>query len=395
MTDTPFNVFLVAGEHSGDQLGFKLMRALRDATGGRVRFSGLGGEAMAREGLVPLFPLADIAVMGFVPVLKRLPTVLARIRTTAEAAIAAKPDVLVIIDSPDFTHRVAQRVRAALPDLPIVDYVSPTVWAWRPGRARRMRAYVDHLLALLPFEPAAHAELGGPACTYVGHPLIERLDELRPGPDEAAARAGEPPMVLILPGSRRLEIDRLMDDFRETAARVAAAVGGPVDFVLPAVEHLLPKIEAHVATWPVRPRIVRGEGEKLAAFRRARAALAASGTVTLELALAGVPMVVAYRVSPIETLLRYVVRVSSIVLPNIVLGENAIPEFLQDDCTPENLAGALTPLVTGGPARDAQLAALARLDGLMRLPEGEAPSERAARIVLETARGRSAAAVPA
>ena len=396
MTDAPLHVFIVAGEHSGDQLGFKLMRALKAATGDRVRFSGLGGEAMAEQGLVPLFPLADIAVMGFVPVIKRLPTVLARIRTTAEAAIAAKPDVLVIIDSPDVTHRVARRVRAALPDLPIVDYVSPSVWAWRPGRAAHMRAYVDHVLALLPFEPAAHAELGGPSCTYVGHPLIERLDELRPsGPEEIAAREGEPPTVLVLPGSRRLEIDRLMDDFRDTVARVAAGAGREIDFVLPAVEHLLPKIEAHIATWAVKPRIVRGDAAKFAAFRRARAALAASGTVTLELALAGVPMVVAYRVSPIEMLLRHLVRVSSIVLPNLVLGVNAIPEFLQHDCTPENLAGGLLPLVTGGPAREAQVEALARLDGLMRLGDGVAPSERAARIVLETAALRSEAARPA
>jgi lipid-A-disaccharide synthase len=163
--DAPRDVFLVAGEKSGDELGYKLIRALREASGGHVRLRGVGGEAMEREGLVSLFPQSDIAVMGFLPVIARLPTLLRRIRETAEAVIANPPDVLVIIDSPDFTHRVAKRVRAHLPHLPIVEYVSPTIWAWRPGRARKMRGYVDHVLALLPFEPEVHARLGGPPTT--------------------------------------------------------------------------------------------------------------------------------------------------------------------------------------------------------------------------------------
>src|SRR5262249_51928150 len=153
------------------------------------------------------------------------PRLIARLRTTAAAVIAAKPDVLVIIDSPDFTHRVAARVRKALPQLPIVNYVSPTVWAWRPGRARTMRAYVDHVMALLPFEPAAHARLGGPRCTYVGHPLIERLAELRPGVAEEQRRQQDPPIVLILPGSRRSEIRRLLGDFGGAVERIAATLG--------------------------------------------------------------------------------------------------------------------------------------------------------------------------
>ncbi|MGZ9409515.1 MAG: hypothetical protein ACXW3J_02665 [Methylocystis sp.] len=168
-------IFLVAGEASGDQLGAALMRALRAARPETV-FSGVGGEAMAREGLVSLFPLEDIAVMGLIPVLARLPRLVWRIAQTARAVVDQAPDCLVIIDAPDFTHRVARRVRATRPDLPIVDYVSPTVWAWRPGRARAMRDYVDCLLALLPFEPQAHVRLGGPRCVYVGHPLVERLD---------------------------------------------------------------------------------------------------------------------------------------------------------------------------------------------------------------------------
>ena len=382
--DAIFHVYVVAGEHSGDQLGFKLMQALRAATGGHVRFSGVGGHMMEAEGLKSLFPISDIAVMGIVPVLKRLPQVLARIRETAADAIAAKPDALVIIDSPDFTHRVAKKVRAALRDLPVIDYVSPTVWAWRPGRARTMRGYIDHVLALLPFEPAAHRRLGGPACTYVGHPLIERLEELRPNAAEATARERSPPQVLILPGSRRLEIERLMDDFR-AAAELMTSAAGPIDFVLPAVDHLVDRISAHLETWAVKPRIVRGEAAKFEAFRSSRAALAASGTVTLELALSGVPMVVAYRVSRVEELLRFLIKVPSIVLPNLILGRNAIPEFIQHDCTPDALAAAMLPLVVGGAARDVQVAALSRLDGLMGLPAGDTPSARAARVILDVA----------
>jgi len=353
-----------------------------------VAFRGVGGHAMESEGLQSLFPMSEIAVMGFLPVIRRLPLLLERIRRTAAEIAKNPPDALVIIDSPDFTHRVARRARAAIPNLPVVDYVSPTVWAWRPGRARKMRAYVDHVLALLPFEPAAHARLGGPDCTYVGHPLVERLADLRPDATEAELREGAPPCLVVLPGSRRSEVERLMDDFGAAVAHLAERCG-PLEIVLPAVAHLEDRIRAKAASWPIVPRIVLGEAEKYAAFRRARAALAASGTVTLELGLAQVPMVVAYKVSPIETLARFVITASSIVLPNLILDERAIPEFIQEACTPETLCEALAPLVEGGAAREAQVHALARLDALMTLPEGETPSGRAARIVIDAAGGDS------
>lgn len=381
----PVTVFLVAGEHSGDQLGFKLMRAMVSASPRPIRFLGVGGERMEAEGLRSLFPMADIAVNGIVPVVRRLPSLLARIAETARAVVAARPDVLVLIDSPDFTHRVAKRARQLLPDLPVVDYVSPTVWAWRTGRAPAMRSFVDHVLALLPFEPDAYRRLGGPACTYVGHPLVERLDELRPSPSETVRRDALPPVVLVLPGSRRSEIRRLMADFGAALGRVAKAAG-PFDLVLPAVDHLADEIEERAAAWPVRPRVVRGEAEKLRAFRIARAALAASGTVTLELALSGVPTVVAYRVSPVEMQLRFLVKVPSIVLPNLITGDRSLPEFIGSACTPDSLATALLPLLRDGPERHRQLDAMARLDGLMRLDAGR-PSERAAAIVLGSVRG--------
>ena len=381
----PPRVAIVAGEHSGDQLGFKLMRALREATRGAVLFDGVGGEAMEAEGLKSLFPMSDIAVMGILPVIARLPTVLKRIRQTADAIIASPPDVLVIIDSPDFTHRVARRVRAALPHVPVVDYVSPTVWAWRPGRARKMRAYVDVVLALLPFEPAAHQRLGGPRCEYVGHPLIERLGEFRPSWAEATRREAKPPLIVVLPGSRRSEISRLMEDFGGALGLLNTDLG-PIEVTLPTLPHIEAEVRARAASWPVKPNVVLGEAAKFEAYRGARAALAASGTATLELALAGVPMVGAYQVSRPEELLKYLVKVPSILLPNLILGEPAIPEILQHDCTPAALAGALIPLTRDGPERDRRIAALARLDGLMTLAEGDTPSARAARIVLEVAK---------
>ncbi|HEV2558841.1 MAG TPA: lipid-A-disaccharide synthase [Microvirga sp.] len=385
-------IWIVSGEESGDQLGAKLMRALKARLGAeRLAWGGVGGEAMAREGLESLFPLEEIAVMGITAVIPKIPAILRRIRHAADAVVAANPDLLVIVDSPDFTHRVAKAVRRRAPHIPIVDYVSPSVWAWRTGRARAMRGYVDHLLALLPFEPEAHRRLGGPPTTYVGHPLIERLDEIRPGPGERAALDAGPLRLLVLPGSRRSEVSRLMEPFGATLGLLQSRLERPFEVTVPAVAHLRDEIAARAQDWPVAPRIVHGEAAKWAAFRCAHAALAASGTVTLELGIAGVPMVVAYRVSKPEELLKYVIKAPSIVLTNLVLGENAIPELIQWDCTPDKLAAALAPLLADTPERRAQTDAFTRLDEAMRIGS-ETPSERAARIVAEVLeRGRRSA----
>ena len=196
------------------------MRALRERTSGAVRFSGIGGREMAQEGAASPFPIEELSIVGFSAIPRRVPLILRRIREASNAIISAKPGALVIIDSPDFTHRVARKVRAADPCIPIVDYVSPSVWAWRPGRARAMRRYVDHVLALLPFEPAEHERLGGPPCTFVGHPLSERVGNLRPNAEEARRRMSDPPVVLMLPGSRSSEVRRLLSVFADTMARV-------------------------------------------------------------------------------------------------------------------------------------------------------------------------------
>jgi lipid-A-disaccharide synthase len=391
MADTkPLNIWIVSGEESGDQLGAKFMRALKTRLGAdRLTFGGVGGHAMEAEGLKSLFPLEDIAVMGIVAVIGRLPTVLKRIRTTADAVVAASPDLLLIIDSPDFTHRVAKAVRRRAPHIPVVDYVSPSVWAWRPGRAGKMRVYVDHLLALLPFEPDAHRRLGGPSTTYVGHPLIERVKEFRPADGERNLHKDGPINLLVLPGSRRTEVSRLLDVFGEALALLQQRSSRPFEVTIPAVPHLVHTLREGTASWNVTPRIVEGEAAKWQAFRRADAALAASGTVTLELGLSGIPMVVAYKVSRIEAvILRPLIKAQSIVLTNLVLGENAIPEFIQDDCTPETLATALLPLLSDTPERRCQEAALERLDELMRIGD-EMPSERAARIVNDVLRAKA------
>jgi lipid-A-disaccharide synthase len=378
----PFVVFLVAGEASGDALGAPLMEGLRHQLGGHVHFRGVGGAAMQAQGLTSLFPMEDLTAMGLDGVIAKLPLILRRMRETKAAIVSAPPDLLVLIDSPDFNLRLAKRVRRALPDLPVVDYVSPTIWVWRQGRARAMRPNVDHVLALFPFEPEAHRDLGGPPCTYVGHPLLERLAELRPSAEERVARDGEPPLMLVLPGSRRFEIRRLSPVFGETLGTLAAA--RPVEIVLPTLPGLVTEIRAAVARWPVQPRIVTSEAEKYAAFRRARAALAASGTVTLELALAQVPTVAGYRVSLLEApILRRTIRSPSTILPNLILRENVVPEFHQENCTAEKLAAALAPLLDAGPARERQLKAFARVDGAMAIGD-EQPSGRAARLAIET-----------
>jgi lipid-A-disaccharide synthase len=374
-------IFLIAGEASGDALAAALMRALRAARPG-VEFAGVGGEAMAREGLVSLFPLSDIAVMGLVPVLARLPKLVARIRETADAVIRAAPDCLIIVDSPDFTHRVARRVKRARPGIPIIDYVSPTVWAWRPGRAKAMREYVDCVLALLPFEPEAHARLGGPRCVYVGHPLVEKLDEFHPSLEGEARR----PLLLVLPGSRVAEVERMTPLYGETLALLLQDQR-IFDVAVPVAPNMEAALRKGLRDWPIPPRLLTQE-EKYPAFRKARAALVTSGVATLELALARVPMAVAYKVAPLESLLRFLIAVDSIVLPNLVIGEKAVPEFVQEAATPRALAAALASLIDDGAAREAQLGAFERVRARL-LAAGRAPSARAAEIVLEHAERRA------
>ncbi len=380
-------IFLIAGEHSGDALGGKLMTTLSAQCKGRIHYLGVGGEDMERAGLASQFPLADVAVMGPLSILPRLPRIMSRVYRTVDAAVAAEPDAVVIIDAPEFTHPIAKRIRKRAPLIPIIDYVSPSVWAWRPGRARKMRPYVDHVMALLPFEPAAHQRLGGPPCTYVGHPLIERLDwmhDLDTAPLIERLQLDPGRLVLVvLPGSRTSEVSHLMPTFGATLELLHARRIRP-QVIIPVVPHVRDLVERHVQSWTVKPHIVEGDEDKFRAFKLSHAALAASGTVTLELALAGTPMVVAYKVDAIAARLRFLLKVPSVVLANLVLGENAFPELLQEECTPQNLADALELQLRDTPESRAQLAALARIPHKMLL-DGGSPSEAAAEIVLDYA----------
>lgn len=381
----PLRIAVVAGEASGDQLGASLLRAIA-AKGIAIEAFGVGGDVLVAEGLKTLFPQEDIAVMGIGPVIRKLPQLLRRIRETAAAIVAAKPDILVTIDAPDFCKRVAKRVRAAAPDIPIVHWVCPSVWAWRPGRAPAMRPYVDHVLCLLPFEPTALARLKGPPGTFVGHPLVERMPEMRPREArEVAARVSlDRQTVLLLPGSRMSELRRLLP-LLLAAKAIATPPGDVIRWVIPTLPHLVGTIRTMLGAAGAGIEVVADKEGKLAAMREARAALAASGTVTLELALADIPMVATYKVANWEAAIaRRLIKIPSAILPNIILGENVVPEFIQEAATPENLGQALRLLLLDSPEAARQHAAFARLETMMRT-EGALPSEKAAALVLDLA----------
>ena len=378
------HIMLVAGEPSGDALGGEMMEALLSETGGRIRITGVGGPNMIGHGLSSVFPMSDTSVMGPREVIPRLPLILRRMRETAAFAIAEKPDVLVIIDSPDFTHMVAKRVHRRAPHIKIANYVSPSVWAWRQGRARAMAKYINRVLALLPFEPDFFRSQAHLDCVYVGHPAIERIPAEGEGARFRALHniGADTPVLLVLPGSRTNEVKRLVGLFGDTAARLAAQIPG-LKIVLPTVPHVRHLVEEAVKKWSVPVILVEGEADKRAAFAAATAALAASGTVSLELGLARVPMVIAYKIDLIAAyMVSRLMRVPSVVVVNLILDRPSVREFLQFDATVANLAAAVTPLLTDTPAR---ARAIADLDDLRRIMGvgGPRPSLLAARAVLE------------
>jgi len=377
-------IFLVAGEPSGDQLGARLMAAMKQETGGRVRFEGVGGERMVAEGLDSLFPMSELTVFGLAEVLPHLRRILRRLRDVEQAARAARPDAIVTIDSPSFTLRVLKRLDGA--GFPRIQYVAPQVWAWKPWRARTMARNVDHLLALLPFEPPIF-ERHGLKTTFVGHPAVEAAGN---GPDGVAFRRarGIPdaaPVICLLPGSRHSEVNRLLPVFGETLGRLAGRFPG-LYAVLPTVAGVEDRVRELTRTWPTPVHVVRGAEEKAAAFAGAQAAVAASGTVATELAVAGLPTVIAYRVSPVTAFLgRRLIRVPYVSLPNLVLGREIQPELLQEDCTPEKLARALQEILEDPGIRAAYAAAGREAAEAMGLG-GTRPSLRAARAILDTIR---------
>ena len=342
-----FRLAIVAGEPSGDALGAAIVRALREREPA-LSLVGVGGPALQSAGLDTLFDPDEIAIVGVTAVLARLPRLVRLIGDTARRIAAADPDVVVLIDSPDFTHRVAAKLRVRRPELPIVKVVAPTVWAWRPERAGALRPLVDEVLAIFPHEPEWMARLGGPPTTFIGHPL---MDEPRLQRSTAAATE---PNLLVLPGSRRSEIERLAPIFGE-ALGVLQRRGVAFRPVLPMLERRAGLIGRVTAKWPVAANVVVGEEARFAAFRTGRAAIAASGTVTLELALANVPTVAAYRIDALERQIAKRITAWAMAMPNIIADRVVVDELLNDTVRPERIARLTERLLADTPERTAQL----------------------------------------
>lgn len=377
--------FLIAGEASGDQLGAALMAGLAEFDPG-ARFEGVGGPAMTGLGLRSLFPMDELSVMGLWEVLPKYRHLKRRIAQTAQAVIAARPDVLITIDSPDFGLRVARIVRASRPDLRTVHYVAPSVWAWRPGRAAKMAQVIDHVLAILPFEPPL-MEAAGMSCDFVGHPIATA--PLATPAEALAFRAAhdiapDAPLVLCLPGSRRGEVARLGPRFDQALTMMRARVPA-MRVVLPTVPGVADLVRRTVRDWASAPLVVEALPQRRAAFAAGDLALAASGTVSLDLAANGVPMVIGYDMAPLSrAIMGLMVRTDTVTLVNLVSETRHIPEFLGLRCRPGPMAEALLAALEDPVLRDAQLAAMSlTMDRLGR--GGEAPGLRAARSVLRVA----------
>ena len=381
-------VFLIAGEPSGDKLGAALMEGLSSLRDD-IEFIGVGGAAMQAKGLTSLFPMSDLSVMGIAEVAPKYFHLKRRIRETAKAVIDADPDVLVTIDSPDFCLRVAKIVKQDEVegqtfghDIPVVHYVAPSVWAWRPKRADKMAQWVDHVLALLPFEPPLMTA-AGMGCDFVGHPVVAE-----PVATDAEAQAfreqhqiGAAPLALALPGSRQGEIARLAPRFGETLARVQRE-HPDLRVALPVAQGVEDQVRAQTATWTSPPILIPSDqpDQKRAAFRAADVALAASGTVSLELAAAGTPMVIAYDMNWLSRLMiGWLLQIDTVTLVNLVSETRAVPEFLGKACQPARIAPAVLAMLADPTAQHAAMqVTMARLG-----QGGEAPGLRAARAVLD------------
>jgi lipid-A-disaccharide synthase len=380
---------LVAAEASGDTLGAGLARALKRLLGAdKVRFVGVGGARMAEEGIVSPFDISELSILGLFEGLMAYPKVVARVAETAELARRERPDIAVLIDSWGFTLRVAHRLREIDPGLPIVKYVAPQVWASRPGRARTLARSVDHLLAIHAFD-APHFEREGLATTFVGNSALARdASSADPARLRAAIGAGpDDPILLVLPGSRPSEIRRVMPIF-EDAVALLKAERPPLRVVLPAAATVALAVKAQVAHWAYPADVIEDEALKFDAMRAATVALACSGTVTTELALAGCPMVVGYKVGEVTyQVLRHLIRTRFATLFNIAAGEFVAPEFIQNDCTGPALAWAVAERLDDAALRGRQITAQnAALEKMGR--GGPDPSIRAAEVVAELLKSR-------
>jgi lipid-A-disaccharide synthase len=373
-------IFVVAGEPSGDAIGARLMAALKRETGGAVRFAGIGGARMEGEGLTSLFPMSDLTLFGLAEVLPKIKLVKARIEETVAAVRAARPDAVVTIDSPGFSFRVQKRLGAGW--VKRIHYVAPTVWAWRPGRARKIARFLDRLLVLLPFEPPYFDAVGLP-CDFVGHPVLEEGANRGDGPGFRARHdiPADAPLLVVLPGSRRSEVRALLPVFADVLAHLQSRFPG-LHVAVPTVETVAGDVKRAAASWPVPAVVVESVAEKYDAFAAGTVAMAASGTVSLELAIAQLPTVIAYRIHSVSAAVaRRLVKVRYATLANIILDRAAVPEFIQGRCRADLIAESVGMLLADPAARASQVRevslALDQLGG-----DDPPPSRRAARAVL-------------
>ncbi|MGX9965441.1 lipid-A-disaccharide synthase [Roseomonas sp. F4] len=372
-------VYVVAGEASGDVLGARLVAALRERRP-ELAFAGIGGDRLAEQGLQSLFPMRELALMGLIEVLPNIRRLARRLDETVAEIAARRPAVVITIDAPSFTLRLAQRIRPL--GIPVVHYVAPQIWAWRPGRIAKIKAAVDHILCLLPFEPVIFEAAGIPA-SFVGHPVLESgVDAGDAACFRAAHRlAAEAPVLVVMPGSRRSEVKRLLPVFGAALRLVADRVPGLVA-ALPVSTVVAEAVAAGTRDWPVRPILLTDLAGKHDAFAAASAGLIKSGTSSLEMAVAGVPHLVAYKVNPITAaIVRRLVRVPFASLVNLLAERQVVPEYLQEGATPEALAEGLTGLLTDPAQAAAQHAGFAEMLAKLRPPEG-LPSAAAAEVVL-------------
>ncbi|SCA55034.1 Lipid-A-disaccharide synthase [Candidatus Terasakiella magnetica] len=374
-------IYLIAGEPSGDLLGARLMKALKAKTNGQVRFCGIGGPHMCEEGLESLFDMSELTVMGLAEVLPHIPKILRRIKQTAQDVESQKPDCLITIDAPGFTFRVAKKLKGK--NIPLIHYVAPTVWAWKPGRAKKIAQFLDHLMVILPFEPP-YFEKEGLKTTFVGHSVIESgIDDI-----SAAAfkeRHGIPadvPLLCMLPGSRQTETSQLLPIFKDAVTSLKAKYPN-LRIVLPTVSTVSQYVKEMTMEWGIPILIVEGDDEKFGAFKAADVALAASGTVSLELALAKTPSVITYRMKKMTHFLaKRLVKVKYASIVNLLHDRYVIPELIQDDCTPENIVTEVSKILDDAKHRHTQDAEIETAMKKLGLGDGQKPSERAADCVL-------------
>src|SRR3984957_5577912 len=374
MAETPL-FFLIAGEASGDLLGAKLMRALKTRTKGQVRFAGIGGPRMQAEGIELFFPQNELAHFGLFELLRHVPHLLKRMKQTVAEVRRVKPAALITIDAPDFCFRVARKLKGD--GIPLIHYVAPTVWAWRAGRARKVAQFLDHLLALLPFEPPYFTR-EGLGCTFVGHPIIESGAENGDGHRfrKKFNIAPDVTVLAVLPGSRMSEISRLMPTFKAAVERLR--VQHPLlQVMIPAAPGLAAAMREMSRDWPVPVTVTETDADKYDLFDAARAALACSGTVAIELAMARLPAIIAYQINPLTVFLyRRFIKLKFASLVNLMHDREVVPEYLLEYCTPENLADGIHTLLTDEAVREKQIAGLADVAGW--LGQGDfVPSERA------------------